>query len=142
MTEAIAPSDVKSAFDRNIDYLSQTGLFRLLSEVSQQYEGQNDLHQWERHGGIFPSGMDATIRMHMMKPTPLSDGRQTKHIHFDYDGSRLRVSGDSDTTFEFDLPDKPELSEDLKTEIQDALKAAFTHPEITFLSTEDLNSSD
>ncbi|MBI4037612.1 hypothetical protein HY382_01030 [Candidatus Curtissbacteria bacterium] len=142
MTEAIAPSDIKVVFGQNISYLSQTGLFRLLAEASQQYEGQNDVHQWERHGGTFPLGVDTTVRIHMMKPIPVSGGRQTKHTHFDYDGSRLRVSGNSDTTFEFDLPTKPELSDVLKTEIQDALKTVFAHPEVTFLSTEELNSSD
>ncbi len=142
MAETIAPSDIKGAFNQNINYLSRAGLFRLLHEVSQQFEGQNDVNQWERHSSTFPLGMDATVRMHMIKPTPVSDGRQTKHVHFDYDGSDLTVSGDPDNSFEFALPAKPELSDDLKTEIEDALKKAFTHPEVTFLSTEELNSSD
>lgn len=142
MTETLVQPGIKNVFDRNINYLSRAGLFRLLQEVSQQYEGQNDVHQWERHGGTLPSGMDATVRIHVMKPTPVLDGRQTKHIHFDYDRGNLRISGNSDTTFGFNLPMKPELSDKLKTKIQDALKAAFNHPEVTFFSTEDLNSSD
>lgn len=95
---------------------------------------------WEYHGTQFEG--EAGLNLNIRRVVPTKNGEYRVSVRVSYDGSKLNIEGGL-AAFSFALLlEQGELSQKLALSIRSAAGQAFANPRTSFLSTEELYSSD